>query len=131
MFNLGIMGGFYFKLPTKLPDEFLKELGRDPNVSNAEIAENNCYKVLCGASLEWWQMKGLMHPDDPNGWIEWYVKFYYGRRHFDDNRQIKRFNSFVARHMGLLNKFKKTGKEYPIMYQNLLQWAWFHGHQPV
>ena len=35
------------------------------------------------------KQKGWIHPDDPRGWFEWYCKYFLGRRHEDDERQIK------------------------------------------
>jgi hypothetical protein len=127
MFQMGVMGGFYFKIDTELPKQFLNDMSVDSAFSvNASDYENptlNKYGVLAGTSLETWQKMGLMHPDDPNGWIEWYVKFYYGRRHADDARQIKRWKSFVARHTGMLIAYRAKGQESPKTMQNLLQWA--------
>lgn len=120
MFKMGIFGNCYFKLATNIPSQFVNELNSicyehrsRPNYSL------NAYGVECGTSLEWWQDKGLIHVDDPNGWVEWYIKYYYGRRHNDDARQIARFNAFKSRHGGMLKKFPDSAKTK----QNLLQWA--------
>jgi len=124
MFTLGIFGGSYFKIPTNLPSEFIQD---SLNLSINDPKENcnsNCYKILSGSSLEWWENKKLIHSDDPNGWVEWYVKFYYGRRHEDDDRQIERFRSFVSRHIGMLRSYESKGKDSVKTKQNLLQWAW-------
>ena len=43
-----------------------------------------------------WEEKGWIHEDDPRGWFEWYCKFFLGRRHEDDQRQIKRWNAFCG-----------------------------------
>lgn len=120
MFTLGIFGNCYFKIATVLPYKFLKDLRlinfvHSPN----ENIKLNMYKTACGTTLEWWQEKGLIHADDPNGWVEWYVKYYYGRRHSDDTRQIARFNAFKSRHGGMIKKFPNSAKTK----QNLLQWA--------
>lgn len=126
MFSLGIFGGTYFQIPTQLPQEFIQELGNllPQNTGGEQDSKRNHYGILCGSSLEWWRKKGLIHPDDPNGWVEWYVKFFYGRRHPDDSRQIQRFKSFVARHVGMLRSYEKKGKGSLKTNQNLLQWAW-------
>jgi hypothetical protein len=121
MFEKGIFGNAYFQINTKLPTEFLEglqKLGykhlRVPNI------QANYYAIDCGSPLSWWLEKGLIHEDDPNGWVEWYIKFYYGRRHPDDNRQIGRYKAFIARHTGILQKHPNSQKTK----QNLLQWAW-------
>lgn len=126
MFRMGIFGGCYFQLETTLPEEFLKEISVLLPQSGKPDRSKNFYKIIGGASLEWWQAQGLIHPDDPNGWVEWYVKFYYGRRHADDRRQIKRYRSFVTRHMGMLRSYQRAGKDSIKTKQNLLQWAWDH-----
>lgn len=125
MFSMGVFGGAYFQLETQLPPEFVEEMGPllEQNTGGKPEAQRNFYKILSGASLEWWLEKKLIHPDDPNGWVEWWVKFYYGRRHPDDRRQISRWTSFVARHGGMLKSYESKGKDSPKTRQNLLQWA--------
>jgi len=130
MFNMGIFGGGYFKLETKLPEKFLMEMGPLWPQDKKPDRSKNFYKIIGGASLEWWQEQNLIHPDDPNGWVEWYVKFYYGRRHPDDNRQVKRFRSFVTRHLGMLRSYQAKGKDSVKTKQNLLQWAWNYEIDP-
>lgn len=124
MFQLGIFGGAYFQIKTNLPEKFLEET-KDLPINNTKPDKKfNYYNIISGASLEWWQERNLIHTDDPNGWVEWYVKFYYGRRHKDDDRQIKRFRSFVSRHSGMLKNYHAAGKDSVKTKQNLLQWAW-------
>lgn len=131
MFSAGIFGGSYFKIKTRLPDEFIED-SKHLNIANDIFDKRiNLYGVECGASLEWWLNKNLIHPDDPNGWVEWYVKFYYGRRHLDDDRQIKRCKSFITRHMGMLNGYVSKGKDSKKTRQNLLQWSWDSDVQPI
>jgi hypothetical protein len=123
MFRMGIFGGSYFQIQTDLPSDFIDELG-EIEYGNKEDKNKNFYGVVSGSSLEWWKNQGLIHKDDPNGWVEWYVKFYYGRRHPDDSRQIQRFKSFISRHMGMIRSYETKGKDSPKTKQNLLQWAW-------
>lgn len=131
MFRMGIFGGGYFQIETKLPEEFISEMtelwpqNRKPDVSL------NFYKIQCGLTLEWWKENNLIHDDDPNGWVEWYIKFHYGRRHEDDVRQIKRFRSFVARHLGMLRSYQLKGRDSIKTKQNLLQWAWNHEENTI
>ena len=126
MFTMGIFGGAYFKIETHLPDQFIKESKNLLISENKENKNNNMYGVISGSSLEWWTGRNLIHKDDPNGWVEWYVKFYYGRRHEDDERQIKRFKSFIIRHLAMLRAYESKGKDSAKTKQNLLQWAWNH-----
>jgi hypothetical protein len=131
MFRLGIFGGTYFKLPTDLPAQFVKESeGLALSGTRADKHKNH-YGILSGSPLEWWLGKGLIHPDDPNGWVEWYTKFYYGRRHEDDGRQIQRFRAFITRHVAMLRAYQAKGKDSLKTRQNLLQWAWDHEKDPA
>lgn len=125
MFSMGIFGGTYFQIETQLPEKFILEMGEllPQNTGGIPDATRNHYGLLSGSSLEWWLEKGLIHPDDPNGWVEWYIKFFYGRRHEDDDRQISRWTSFVARHGGMMRNYLSQGKDSPKTRQNLLQWA--------
>ena len=41
-------------------------------------------------------IRDWMHADDQRGWFEWYCKYFLGRRHLDDERQIKRWLSFCG-----------------------------------
>lgn len=130
MFTMGIFGGAYFKLVTNLPEQFTDAAKNLLTSESSESRLGNKYGVISGSSLEWWLEKKLIHSDDPNGWVEWYVKFYYGRRHADDNRQIKRFKSFVTRHLAMLRSYETKGRDSAKTKQNLLQWAWNHEINP-
>lgn len=130
MFRMGIFGGGYFQLETELPEEFVNDMGPLWPQSSKPSHIKNCYGIIGGASLEWWRQQGLIHNDDPNGWVEWYIKFYYGRRHGDDDRQVRRFRSFVTRHLGMLRSYQAKGKDSVKTKQNLLQWCWDHTVDP-
>jgi len=62
----------------------------------------NKYGVDCGMGYEDWMKRGWIKEQDPYGWYNWYINFYYGRRSEDDNRQIARWRSFIGRHSGML-----------------------------
>lgn len=51
------------------------------------------------ASLNSWP-EHWFHPEDKMGWLEWYEKYNAGRRMEDDDRQIRRWAAFKARHGG-------------------------------
>lgn len=130
MFELGIFGGAYFKLPTSLPEAFQKATEEMLTHGTSEEKRANKYGVISGSPLEWWLAQDLINQDDPNGWVEWYVKFYYGRRHADDDKQIKRFRAFITRHLAMLRSYEARGKDSLKTKQNLLQWAWHHECDP-
>lgn len=131
MFGLGIFGGGYFQVRTAVPAKFVEDMGSLWPQNKKTDKANNCYKIIGGSSLEWWREKNLIHPDDPNGWVEWYIKFYYGRRHADDDRQIGRFKAFISRHLGMLRNIQSRGSDSVKTKQNLLQWAWNHEIGPL
>lgn len=131
MFKLGIFGGNYFKIKTDLPIEFIKDSNGLLISEGRENKFSNRYGIISGSPLEWWLEQNLIHKDDPNGWVEWYVKFYYGRRHQDDDRQIKRFKAFIIRHLAMLRSYQAKGKDSIKTKQNLLQWAWNHEINPT
>jgi hypothetical protein len=118
----GIFRGNYFDDPLRefLPKEWFE-------------GERKIYKfgVSASNSLQWWQERGLMHPDDPRGWIEWYCKYFLGRRHADDRRQIYRWANFCLRH-GSMMRYHLEKHEipiedesaYPKFRQGLFHWAW-------
>lgn len=145
MFWLGIFEGNYIKEYVETP-QFFKFLDNiNEEAKSADLSEDwklwmstyfkvwnpepnkniNLFGVSCGSTLEQWQERGWIFDVDVNGWVEWYINFYYGRRNPCDARQIVRWKSFKARHGGMLrakcdpselDKCLKTR-------QNLLQWA--------
>ena len=102
IFALGSFGGSYWrpiyssitKKSYKYKHKEFKWLRTLPKhkISNV-LCENsvNNYKVRVGTSLRFWEDKGWIHPRDPYGWVQWYCRFYDGRRSDDDERQIDRW----------------------------------------
>lgn len=123
MISLGVFDGHY---GTVNKNEFPKEWfthsklipeGRDPNL--------NFFKIHASQSLEVWQKKGWIHPDDPQGWFLWYCRYYMGRRMEDDERQIKRWKA-MTRHIAQIKKNCAIGDFncHRKQRQALLHWAY-------
>lgn len=92
-----------------LPKEFL-----DRDQSSVEKISLNKYKKHSGSSLEEWENSGWIEEIDPYGWFQWYCRFYYGRRSYDDDRQIARWKAFKSRN---------GNKKQDGWRQGLLHWA--------
>lgn len=145
MFNIGIMGGSYFReIKSTITGktyknnykkyDFLKTMPKEKYRGKEYDANINKYKVKVGSSYEFWLEHGWIKEDlDPYGWIEWYINFYYGRRSDDDLRQIRRWK-YVAGEKGRFklqlqrmineNKKKLAIKDIsPKLRQILLHWA--------
>lgn len=114
---------------------FLQDL--DPKLLNQPCTAFNVninkYKAKSGTTLEYWEEKGWIVAQDPYGWVQWYCRFYMGRRSEDDERQIKRWLNFA----GPTGRFRKQLENAvaaagttlddpsikPVVRQGLHQWA--------
>lgn len=145
MFKLGIFGGSYYRDIhssitgqdyTNQWKEFDWTADISPNLlsSSSPSAKLNKYKVLAGSSLLEWEQKEWIVEQDPYGWVQWYCRFYAGRRSPDDKRQIKRWLNYTGPNgrfkKQLINKLKAAKAKYddptifPVIRQGLLQWAY-------
>jgi len=123
MLELGVFGGKYM---TDCQDEFpsiwfakakLSPLSKNPQI--------NFFQIDASQPLSVWQKKGWIHPDDPRGWFQWYCRYYMGRRHEDDQRQIKRWKA-ISRHIVQIKKncYAKDLSCRPKQRQAILHWAY-------
>lgn len=86
--------------------------------------DRNLFAPRCGQTRNEWLANGWIHPDDPLGWFQWYCRWYEGRRHEDDARQIARWRSYGARHGGaLLRQGRGDPSRSLRRRQGLLHWA--------
>lgn len=124
MLALGVFGGKYF---SDKPSEFPKSWWAKAKLTqdDKEHKELNYFGVSASQPLTVWQEKGWLHPDDPRGWFEWYCRYYLGRRHEDDARQIKRWKA-IRRHVSQIKNNCRPGDIYcrPRQRQALLHWAY-------
>lgn len=101
MLELGVFGGKYM---TDCQDEFPKDWFVNAKLcSTHHNQELNFFKINASLPLSVWQKKDWIHPEDPRGWFQWYCRYYLGRRHEDDLRQIKRWKA-IKRHIGAIKK---------------------------
>ncbi len=122
---LGAFGGVYMR---DCRDEFPKDWFTSAKFATAtdeHIASLNFFGVNASQPLSVWQKKGWIHKDDPRGWFQWYCRYYMGRRHGDDVRQIKRWKAMV-RHIAQIRKncLKGDFSCHTKQRQALLHWAY-------
>ncbi len=123
MLALGVFGGKYL---TDCKNEFPKSWFTVAKLSSIQSnPQLNYFGVPASQSLSEWSRKGWTHPDDPRGWFQWYCRYYMGRRHEDDDRQIKRWLA-IKRHVSQIKKncipFDETCRRK--QRQALLHWAY-------
>jgi hypothetical protein len=124
MLELGIFGGAYFdEVPAEFPARWFANARLSPD--GLQHSELNYFGVLASQDLKTWQDKGWIHPDDPKGWFQWYCRYFLGRRHADDERQIKRWKA-MTRHIKQVQNNCESGDFScrPRQRQALLHWAY-------
>lgn len=147
IFKLGSFGGTYWRpihsgvtkknykdQHLEFPKSWWKGIPEDWLTSSKCNMKLNKYGVKSGTSLKYWESKGWMKPQDPYGWVQWYCRFYQGRRTADDKRQIDRWLRFAGPkgrfRVRLINMINKKGTKYnddtvsPVIRQGLQQWAY-------
>lgn len=103
--------GFRMHLPRNIiPAAIMKghiekqaaELDFTPDFTPDELKD--VYNAIYGkvgpqlASMDKWPDEWINKEVDPMGWLAWYEQYHAGRRTDDDDRQIKRWKQFKARH---------------------------------
>lgn len=123
MLELGVFGGHYM---TDCQNEFPKDWFLKAKLSSEKSDPKlNFFQVKASQPLSVWRKNGWIHPDDPRGWFQWYCRYYLGRRHEDDDRQIKRWKA-ISRHVAQLKKACPIQDLdcRPKQRQALLHWAY-------
>jgi hypothetical protein len=126
MLEIGCFGGRYMRdCKKEFPKDWFTKAKLHPENTPGHSKELNFFKVDASQPLSVWIEKGWINEDDPRGWFQWYCRYYMGRRHEDDERQIKRWKSY-RRHIGALKKnCKKKDSSCRIKQrQSLLHWAY-------
>ena len=143
MFSMGVFGGTYWRpIYSSILGEHLKDqheefraLGWWDNIdekmlsSPAANPKKNYFNASAGSSLDEWESKGWITSQDPYGWVQWYCRYYAGRRSPDDARQIQRWLNYAGPkgrwRRQLINKIE-AGAASPVIQQGLLQWGYIH-----
>ena len=91
----------------------------------------NKFKIRSGMDYDYWKSMGWIHADDPYGWFEWYCKYTQGRKHPDDERQIKRWQDFCGPNgrwrKTIYKKIHESGdwSISPRIQQSLHHWGYY------
>ena len=123
MLTLGVFGGKYLTdCRQEFPIDWYKSAKLCHEFHDPQL---NFFKVNASQSLSIWRSNGWIHPDDPRGWFQWYCRYFFGRRHPDDQRQIKRWIA-MRRHVAQIKKYCPIGEFHcrPRQRQALLHWAY-------
>ncbi|MCA9359009.1 hypothetical protein KC926_02275 [Candidatus Kaiserbacteria bacterium] len=124
MLEMGVFGGLYFSdQPAEFPADWF--VNAKLSIDGKSHKELNYFGVLASQSLSVWREKGWIHSDDPRGWFQWYCRYYLGRRHGDDERQIKRWKA-ISRHVAQVSHNCRQGDIFcrPKQRQAILHWAY-------
>ena len=123
MLAMGVFGGKYMTdCRDEFPDEWFEKAKLSPQRHNPLL---NFFQEKASKPLSYWREKGWIHADDPRGWFQWYCRYYMGRRHEDDQRQIRRWKA-MSRHISQVRKNCMKGDLLcrPRQRQAILHWAY-------
>ena len=135
----GAFGGSYFGLPIEeytnyeyqeLFDYHFKDLDMSLYLGEDYKPKMNKFKIRSGMDYDYWKEMEWMHEDDPYGWFEWYCKYAMGRRHPDDDRQIRRWQGVAGKNgrwrKRIYSRIYETNdwQISPRIQQSLLHWGY-------
>ena len=123
MLSLGVFGGKYMTdCRAEFPADWFNGAKLSPDRKDPSL---NFFGVDASKPLSYWREKDWIHMDDPRGWFQWYCRYYSGRRHPDDERQIKRWKA-MTRHIAQLQAACAPGELgcRRRQRQALLHWAY-------
>jgi hypothetical protein len=123
MLAMGIFGGKYMTdCQEEYPSEWFLLAKLNSGRNDPKL---NFFQVHASKPLSYWREKGWIWPNDPRGWFQWYCRYYLGRRHPDDGRQVKRWKA-MRRHIAQIRNNCTPGDLTcrPRQRQALLHWAY-------
>lgn len=124
MLDLGVFGGLYISdMPKEFPKTWFKNAKLSPDKKRHE--DINLFGKNASQPLRVWIEKGWIHKDDPRGWFQWYCRYFLGRRHADDERQIKRWVAYRRHAAQVKNNCRAKDLSCRAKQrQSLLHWAY-------
>lgn len=134
MLSMGVFEGRYLNnISREFPSSWFANAKLSTGRADPAL---NYFGVKSRSSLQTWRKNGWINQKhDPRGWFQWYCRYWMGRRiPEEDERQIKRWKSFGARHQGQIRASYTRGadkprtraefkKSRPRQRQGLLQWS--------
>ena len=124
MLHLGVFGGKYM---TDCGREFPKSWFKGAKLASGQRDPKlNYFSIHASQPLAEWRRKGWICREDPRGWVQWYCRYYMGRRIPDeDRRQIKRWKA-IRRHVRQVERHCEPGELTcrKRQRQALLHWAY-------
>ena len=130
MLELGIFGGKYFNdvaNTNEYPKDWFQNAKLSKNIGPGTKPDYNLnyFKVKASLPLKEWKQKGWITPEDPRGWVEWYFRYYQGRRIPKvDELQIKRWMNAKRHLVAALSHESKTGNQSLPRLQAMLHWVY-------
>lgn len=126
MLKLGVFGGRYMRdCVGEFPKSWFLGAKFHPKNTPGHSSKLNFFETDASQPLSVWRKKGWIHEDDPRGWFQWYCRYYMGRRHEDDDRQIKRWRAFKRHWSQVKNNCSKGDFSCrKKQRQALLHWAY-------
>jgi hypothetical protein len=104
MLEMGVFGGRYMRDCTKeFPKSWYRKAKLHPKGEAGHSPKLNFFEIDASQPLSVWKKKGWIYKDDPRGWFQWYCRYYMGRRHKEDQKQIKRWKA-INRHVAQIKK---------------------------
>lgn len=127
MLMLGVFEGKYINEIKEIPIAWkIKAKNKIVKKNHPADISLNKYGVKSRKPLSHWKSQGWLMTDK-EGWFGWYIRYYLGRRlGREDDIQIKRWKSFIARHSSQI-KYNVPLNDHTTRLrqrQALLQWAW-------
>lgn len=124
MLKLGVFEGKYINAVKDVPASW-KKIPKVLGPDDEPDPKINKYGVKSRQPLSVWKKNGWIKTDK-SGFFEFYIRYFLGRRlGAEDDWQIGRWLSFVARHQGQLkaNPKSKGADQWLKSKQGLLQWG--------
>lgn len=132
MLELGVFGGAYFNTVSSqkgISQMIFENVSRDKYQSRIYSAENNYFGVEAPRRMRQFDIPHFLRMQDPEGWFQWYCRFYYNRTSEADVHRIDQWRNEVQTLWQLLTN---ASDEQKLRYrQYLLEFGWDYTKDPA